>query len=266
MDAAFFLNFGGGSIPVFSMSGIRKQRGKKAAASRVTNQLAADEWAAAASERPYALADLADADIGGPAWHYFYDLSLADTKKECAMHGLPITGAKYKLFDSLLKHARTTKFGNPKRGDFGQGTPPPPALKANDADKVRRALVADLRKGLVFDKKFKKGANKMLSAHYANCSAERESGDRTHRRGACTLNLTAPRPALCVQSSRVYSPTLPARRSAPSIWSTCRSIGSVSPCGTVATLSTSQDRSRPSSTMRRARSRSRASTRWSDCA
>lgn len=202
MDPAFFLNFGGGSIPVFSMSGIRKQRGKKAAASRVANQAAASEWAATASERPFALADLADGDIGGPAWNYFYNMSLADTKKECAMHGLPITGAKYKLFDSLVKHARTTKFGNPKRGDYGQGTPPPAALKSGDADTVRRALVADLRKGLVFDKKFKKGANKMLSAHYANCSAERECrDDRTGPAIMARLQLgltpPAPRPRAC---------------------------------------------------------------------
>lgn len=176
----FVMAFSNGMrLPVFGMSGIRKQRGKKAAASRVTNQLAASEWAATADERPYALADLVGTGPGSPAFDYFYGLSLADTKKECAMHGLPITGAKYKLFDSLLKHALATKFGNPKRGEFGEGTPPPPALKANDTEKVRRALVADLRKGLVFDKKFKKGANKMLSAQYANCSAEREPLSKT---------------------------------------------------------------------------------------
>ena len=51
------------------------------------------------------------------------------------------------------------------------GTTTPPA-KATDAAKVRRALVADLRKGLVWDKKFKKGGAKNVKAQYANCSAE----------------------------------------------------------------------------------------------
>ena len=78
-----------------------------------------------------------------------------------------------------LDHAEPCPLASHPRSEYGEGTPPPPTLKTTDADKVRRALVADLRKGLVFDKKFKKGANKMLSARYANCSAERESPSLT---------------------------------------------------------------------------------------
>ena len=164
--------------PVFmnTLVGVRKQRGKQAAATRRENQMAAAAaWAASADVRPYSLTDLADGNEG--AHSFFKGLSMSDMKMECATHGLKITGAKYKLFDSLLKHARATKFGNPDRGEFAEGRPQPVGrLKAGSADKVRRALVADLRKGLVFDKKFKfkKGVNKMLSARYANCSAECE--------------------------------------------------------------------------------------------
>ena len=148
-EPAFFLNLGMGRIPVFNMGAIRKkQRALKGAESRASNKAAAAAWAAA--ERPYSLSDLALAAFGSPAWNYFHGLSLADTKLECAAHGLPITGAKYKLFDSLVKHAAAVQHGNPQRGEFGAGATAPPALKATDAGKVRRALVADLRKGLVF--------------------------------------------------------------------------------------------------------------------
>jgi hypothetical protein len=127
--AALLLRSGMGS-PFLGLSGIRKGRGKKAAASRVTNQLAASEWAASAGERPFSLADLVGAGMDSPAYRFFDGLSLADTKKECAMHGLPITGAKYKLFASLLKHAHTAKFGNPKRGCVSRLRPTLPHIPA----------------------------------------------------------------------------------------------------------------------------------------
>jgi hypothetical protein len=93
------------------------------------------------------------------------------------MLGLPITGSKKKLFESLCTHARTAKAGKPNRGLAPAGAAPGPALAADaggkNVGKVRRALVADLRKCLVFDKKLKRpGACKMLKASYANCTPE----------------------------------------------------------------------------------------------
>ena len=177
---AFFFPMGDGrQIPVFNMGGIRKaQRVQKAKATKEATKQAAAAWAATAGARPFAVADLADPDKFDDAFDFFSSLSTSDLKSECKMHGLPITGAKYKLVDSLCKAAGKAKFGNPSRGVPGEGATPTARLTASDAGKVRRALVADLRKGLVFDKKFKKNkwspgsVKKRLSARYSNCTAE----------------------------------------------------------------------------------------------
>eukprot|EP00316_Scyphosphaera_apsteinii_P009214 CAMPEP_0119303550 /NCGR_PEP_ID=MMETSP1333-20130426/4971_1 /TAXON_ID=418940 /ORGANISM="Scyphosphaera apsteinii, Strain RCC1455" /LENGTH=238 /DNA_ID=CAMNT_0007306259 /DNA_START=35 /DNA_END=751 /DNA_ORIENTATION=+ len=161
-------------IPIYDMKTIRKQRrSAKISASRSATKDATATWAASTTSRPYTLADLMDEAKFSEAYDFFSKLSLADTKSECSMHGLPITGSKTKLFQALLKHAKSQKLGNPSRGVYVQGDAPAHGLlKASDAGKVRRALVADLRKGLVFDKKLKRGAKKMLKASYGSCSAD----------------------------------------------------------------------------------------------
>ena len=144
------------------MKGMRSLRGEQGNMTRQFNKLAAEDWARRASERPYALSDLAVPEKSAAAYAFFDGLSLAETKHECAAQGLPITGAKYKLLASLVKHARARK---PDRGGGG-------GAATTDANKVRRALVADLRKGLVWDKKMKKThetVKKRLKASYANC-------------------------------------------------------------------------------------------------
>mmetsp|Transcript_26341 Transcript_26341/g.76802 ORF Transcript_26341/g.76802 Transcript_26341/m.76802 type:complete len:366 (-) Transcript_26341:256-1353(-) len=172
----FFPGFG--AIPiVFGNSG-RRARGLKAAATRETNALIAEEWAAGAKDRPYQLVDLVsdDKETKDGADKFFSSLSLADTKSECKMHGLPISGSKQKLFQGLFKQALDLKYGNASRGVAPVGMAAGPTLKANgsgNADQVRRALVADLRRSISYDKKLKRpGARKMLKASYANCSPE----------------------------------------------------------------------------------------------
>lgn len=150
-------------------------RAAKGAATKDASRNAQMLWADGASERPYALADMLDHAKSDEAYRYFSGLSLADTKAESAMHGLPITGSRVKLFAALQKHAVKAKLGNPSRGIAPEGVSQAPALNATDTacSKVRKALVADLRKGLVFDKKFKKNkwsettTNKMLKASCA---------------------------------------------------------------------------------------------------
>ena len=163
-----------GGIPVFNLGGIRKQqRAQKASATKAATKAAASVWAESAALRPFSVEDLAPGAAKClEAFAWYSDLSLADVKSECAMHGLKMTGAKYKLVDSLVKLA--SKKPNVKRGEVDPSTlvGAPPKLPAHGADRVRRALVADLRAGLVFDKKLKKGGNKMFKAHYANCSTE----------------------------------------------------------------------------------------------
>ena len=147
--------------------GSRAQRGYKAAATREDTKYAAAHWAADES-RPFCLGDMvhSDKEKSKEAYAYFAKLSLADTKSECAMHGIPVSGAKKKLLEALFTKALTSQYGD-KRGNTGAASAT--ALGAGSAATVRRALVADLRKGLVWDKKLKKGANKMLKAAYANC-------------------------------------------------------------------------------------------------
>ena len=165
--------FGGGMM--FGGGG-RRHRGLKAAGTREANEVVHAAWAAGAASRPFQLSDIAaEKPKSSEAINYFLSLSLADTKSECKMHGLAITGSKKKLFDSLMRHALTLKYGNPNRGDPGQSAPTAAPLAVDEAGKnvsrVRRALVADLRKCLVFDKKLKKhGACKMLKAKYSNCN------------------------------------------------------------------------------------------------
>jgi len=156
----------------FGGFGGRAARGHKSAVTRELNSAAAAEWAAAAAERPFKLADLALPEKCQEAATYFSNLSLADLKSECAMHQLPVTGSKTKLLEALRKKSVQVVLGNPKRGQFVNGDAPGHKLGANDAGKVRKALVADLRKCLVFDKKLKKGSNKMMKAQYSNCSLE----------------------------------------------------------------------------------------------
>lgn len=177
MEPSFFVNFGSrGSIPVFDMGAIRKkQRGAKVAAGREASQAAAAVWADGAASRPYSLSDLGNGGRNSAAYHYFNGLTQAQLKCECAMHGLPKTGAKYKLLESLVKYSTTSSFrttANYSPGSGDGGATPQPTLKAQDAEKVRRALVSDLRKGLTWDKKFKRGANKMLKAAHGNCTPE----------------------------------------------------------------------------------------------
>ncbi len=87
------------------------------------------------------------------------------------MHGLPVSGPKKKLLENLMSTAMTKAVGD-KRGNGGSlvGSA---TSGANEAGRVRRALVADLRKCLVFDKKLKKpGSCKIMKAQYANCTPE----------------------------------------------------------------------------------------------
>ena len=53
------------------------------------NKMAAEDWARRASERPYALSDLAVPEKSAAAYAFFDGLSLAETKHECAAQGLP---------------------------------------------------------------------------------------------------------------------------------------------------------------------------------
>jgi hypothetical protein len=193
--AAFTQMFFGGGM-LFGGGG-RRHRGLKAAATREANEMVHAAWAASAASRPFQLSDtVAEEPKRSEAFKYFHSLSLADTKSECKMHGLAITGSKKKLFDSLMKHALALKYGNPNRGDLGQSAPPTPALAVDGAGKnvakVRRALVADLRKCLVFDKKLKKqGARKMLKAKYSNCTPALFQALFTHAAGKtkCSVSL-----------------------------------------------------------------------------
>ena len=146
------------------------------AATRSMNELAHMHWAADAASRPFSLVDLFDDDAEKRrgAFAFFSSLSLEDTKSECKMHGLPISGAKYKLFQSLTSHAQVLKCGKPNRGEAAPGKAMAPlTTDEKTVLKVRKALIADLRKCLVFDKKLKKpGACKMLKAKYSNCTPE----------------------------------------------------------------------------------------------
>lgn len=169
------VGFLGPGIPIYDMKSIKKaKRSEAIKAGRDATKEHAAKWAAGASERPYSLADLAPGSAKWEAaWKYFDSLSLADTKAECAMHGLPVTGSKIKLFKSLVKKADDDVFGNPNRGVYTAACPGPQKMvPASDSGKVRRALVADLRKAIVYDKKLKKGGNKMLRASYGSCGVE----------------------------------------------------------------------------------------------
>ena len=157
----------------FGGFGGRAARAGKAAVTRELNNAAAAEWTAGAQDRPFKLADLSDPQKRQEAFVYFSNLSLANLKSESAMHNLPVTGSKDKLLEALRKKSVQLVLGNPKRGQFVDGIAPPGGkLAAKDVGKVRKALVADLRKCLVFDKKMKKGANKLMRAKYNNCSVE----------------------------------------------------------------------------------------------
>ena len=191
------LYFGG--VPLFirhsRTSGVRKHRAIKGAETKAANAAAAAIWAAGVHMRPFKLADLAATGEVGPsglprsveAEQYFrFTLSFADVKSECKMHGLPVSASKTKLVDSLIKLA--TKKPATNRGEVGGAK-----LEIESADKVRRALVADLRKGVVFDKKLKKkGANKMLRARFYNCAAELFGALFPHAAGKrkCKVDLT----------------------------------------------------------------------------
>lgn len=159
----------GGGFGGFYGGGGKSHRGEAAAATRDATKFAADSWAAA--DHPFCLADLVcdDAEKRHAAFAWYGKLSLSDTKSECKRHGLPVSGSKKKLFEALRSKAMTDLVGD-KRGAPGSlGSAK--TSGAPEAAKVRRALVADLRKCLVFDKKLKKdGACKMLKATYAGCT------------------------------------------------------------------------------------------------
>ena len=157
--------------------GFGSSRGLKSQMTRMETNMAAADWAASAASRPYSLQDLADSDRFMEAHRWFESLSLQDMKSECKMHGIPITGSKRKLLDDLCKHALLVKNGDPKRGvapggAVSSGEKLKPDQAGRNVAKVRRALVADLRKCLKFDKKLRNGGNKMLKAQYANCTPE----------------------------------------------------------------------------------------------
>ena len=66
------------------MKGMRSLRGEQGKMTRQFNKLAAEDWARRASERPYALSDLAVPEKSAAAYAFFDGLSLAETKHECA--------------------------------------------------------------------------------------------------------------------------------------------------------------------------------------
>lgn len=117
-------------------------------------------------------------DLAGPykafARVYYNNLTRDQLKAECLDYGLPVSGPKYKIVDRLQRHANSKQFGQETQlaAKNDAGSPSPPALQPKDALKVRRALVADLRRGLVWDKKFKRGGAKILKAQYAGCSKQ----------------------------------------------------------------------------------------------
>lgn len=166
LPSNFFGFFGGG--------GGQSHRGAAAAATRDATKFAAASWVASASERPFCLADLVSDDSSkrSAAYDWYNALSLANTKSECMMHGVPVSGSKKKLFEALFDKAMKGLVGD-KRGSSGALGGPAKTSGASEVGKVRRALVADLRKCLVFDKKLKRqGACKVMKAAYANCSIE----------------------------------------------------------------------------------------------
>ena len=89
--------------------GVRQQRALKGSVTKSLNKLAADDWAAGAASRPFQLQDLADPAKYGEARRYYDSLSHEQIKFECQSHGVPKTGAKYKLLAALEKHARTAR-------------------------------------------------------------------------------------------------------------------------------------------------------------
>jgi len=148
--------------------GVRGQRALKGSMTKSLNKMAAADWAAGADARPFQLRDLADPAKSVAARAYYDSLSHEQIKLECQSHGVPKTGAKYKLLQALEKHARSARNGN-ARGAVGEGGVA--RVEAN-ADKVRKALVADLRKCLNWDKKMKRTdgtVKKRLSAKYEHC-------------------------------------------------------------------------------------------------
>ena len=167
LPSNFFDFFGGGG-------GGQSHRGAAAAATRDATKSAAASWAASASEHPFCLADLVSGDSSrrSAAYDWYNALSLADTKSECVMHGVGVSGSKKKLFEALFNKAMKGLVGD-KRGSSGALGGPAQTSGAAEAGKVRRALVADLRKCLVFDKKLKRpGACKVMKVAFANCSEE----------------------------------------------------------------------------------------------
>ena len=129
---------------------------------------------------------------------------LFSSHDEGSRHGVDFQGLQFSdyrltdelptVYDRLGSISRlASKKPNVKRGEVDPSTlvGAPPKLPAHGADRVRRALVADLRAGLVFDKKLKKGGNKMFKAHYANplkqgqkkCAKQYEIRRRVERQG-----------------------------------------------------------------------------------
>ena len=152
-------------FPVLSVFGFghRQARAAKGQLTRQKNFNKAAEWEATSDSRPFRMADLSDPEKCDGALRFFNSLSAADLKSECLVQDLPVTGSKDKLVKSLIDKARFEANGNPSRGLLPASASASAAGdKAPSVSQVRRALVADLRKGLVFDKKLKKGAGKML--------------------------------------------------------------------------------------------------------
>ena len=152
-------------FPVLSVFGFghRQARAAKGQLTRQKNFNKAAEWEATSDSRPFRMADLSDPEKCDGALRFFNSLSAADLKSECLVQDLPVTGSKDKLVKSLIDKARFEANGNPSRGLLPASASASAAgEKAPSVSQVRRALVADLRKGLVFDKKLKKGAGKML--------------------------------------------------------------------------------------------------------
>ena len=125
----------------------RQQRSLKAAHTRKFGKTTAEEWAATAHERPYSIADLGHAGPLSPVWNYFNGLTTHELRLECAMHGLPKPDKKYKVFEILVRHARSLVSDSASHGT--NDTARSRALEAVDAPNARRALVTALRKGLI---------------------------------------------------------------------------------------------------------------------
>mmetsp|Transcript_34516 Transcript_34516/g.44501 ORF Transcript_34516/g.44501 Transcript_34516/m.44501 type:complete len:255 (+) Transcript_34516:156-920(+) len=111
------------------------------------------------------------------ALEYYSDLTTTSLSSHCALLGLPKSGNKKVLLNRLIKYIKEKNYGN-NRGSIGeiaksQGMTAQ-NMKISDVNKIRKALVADLRKCLVFDKKFKhdKIKSKQMKGSYSNCNLE----------------------------------------------------------------------------------------------